>query len=114
MQRLLHPLNYRVVPVTVRGCLHLKSAVTCVGERLLLLNPDWVPEADFAGSERIEIDPTEPNAANALRVGGKVIYPAHFPRTLGKLRSRGLELITVECDELAKAEGAVTCCCILI
>lgn len=114
MQSLLKPYDYRVIPVAVTGCLHLKSAVTAIGEQILLVNPRWLGEIDFGGAERVEIDAGELYAANALRVGSTLIYPSHFPRTLEKLRAKGLSVITIECDELAKAEGAVTCCCILL
>jgi len=114
LRQLLKPFDYRIVPVQVSGCLHLKSAATQIGERLLLVNPHWLAASDFAGIERIEIDESEPHAANALRIGDTLIYPAHFPRTLEQLDYRGLQIATVECDELAKAEGAVTCCCVLV
>jgi dimethylargininase len=114
LQRLLKPFDYRVVSVNVTGCLHLKSAVTLIGDDLLLMNPNWLHGGDFADVDRICVDPAEPYAANALRIGQTLIFPAYFPRTLERLLARGLQISTVECDELAKAEGAVTCCCILL
>ena len=108
----LVPHGYDVRGGDVRGCLHLKSAVTAVGEGAVLANPAWVDTAAFEGLE--EVDPDEPNAANALLVGSRVIYAATFPRTAARLVARGIELETVEVDELAKAEGAVTCCSILL
>ena len=58
----------------------------------------------------VAIDPAEPFAANALPVGGRVIYPSTFPRTAERLAALGFELDVVDLSELAKAEGAVTCC----
>lgn len=110
----LAPYGYLVDGVEVHGCLHLKSAVTAVGERSLLVNPDWVDGSVFAGLERIEVDPSEPAAANALWTGSRVIYAAAYPRTADRLASRGVDLEIVEVDELAKAEGAVTCCSIVL
>jgi dimethylargininase len=43
-------------------------------------------------------------------VDGKVIYPASFPRTGARLTEAGIDVILVDADELAKAEGALTCC----
>jgi dimethylargininase len=39
-----------------------------------------------------------------------VVYPAAFPRTRERLERLGIEVRPVEASELAKAEGAVTCC----
>jgi len=107
-----HLAGYDVRSVAVRGCLHLKSAVTQVGERTLLLNPEWIDRELFADFDLIEV--AEPFAANALLVNGKVLFPAAFPRTRERLERAGIEVITVEADEIAKAEGALTCCSVLV
>lgn len=114
MRTLLTPLGYTVCDVEVRGCLHLKSAVTAVADDLLLANPEWIVKDPFGGFEFVDVDPAEPRAANALRVGGDVIYPLAFPRTAERLASRGLSLRFVDATELAKAEGAVTCCSLIV
>lgn len=105
--------DYTVIAVDVSGCLHLKSAVTCVGDKKILVNPAWVNPALFDASEIIAVDPAEPYAANGLLVGTRLIFPDHFSRTRERLLKRGIDVLTVLCDELAKAEGAVTCCSIL-
>jgi dimethylargininase len=97
----------------VHGCLHQKSAVTAVDDDLLLVNPAWLPLAPFAAFDRIDVHPDEPSGANALRIGDRVIYSATFPRTLERLHRRGLRVATVDASELAKAEGAVTCCSLI-
>jgi dimethylargininase len=45
-----------------------------------------------------------------LLVGGVLIYSPACPRTLGILERRGARVIPVDLGELAKAEGALTCC----
>jgi len=110
----LAPYGYTVHAMRIEGCLHLKSAGTAIGDDLLLVNPAWLPADAFPGVPRVEVDPGETYAANALRVGETLVYPAHFPRTLERLRARGLTVATVDASELAKAEGAVTCCSILL
>jgi dimethylargininase len=103
-------VGYVVEAVPIRGCLHLKSAVTEVAEGTVLINPDWVDRLAFAPFRQIEIDPGEPHAANALRIGEGVIYPASYPLTLRRLESAGIAPRLVDVGELQKAEGAVTCC----
>ena len=108
--RLLRPYDYRVVPVAVDGCLHLKSAVTAVGDGVLLFNPAWVSADAFPGCDAMPVVPGEPYAANGLRIGDTLVYGAQFPRTRAQLERRGLHVVPVDLSELAKAEGAVTCC----
>jgi dimethylargininase len=114
LRELTAPHGYTVQAVEVQGCLHLKSAISQVAPRTLLYNPRWVEKSAFAPLECLEIDPAEPYAANALLVGEGVIYPASFPRTLQILAGRSIPVTTVNVSELQKAEGAVTCCSILL
>ena len=113
MKAILEPHSYQVCGVRVTGCLHLKSAVTQVRDHTLLINPEWVSMNDFPGMDFVEIDPSEPYAANAVLVDDTIIYPSSFPKTKEKLETAGIDLLIVEADELAKAEGAVTCCSLI-
>jgi len=113
MQVILEPYSYKVRGVRVTGCLHLKSAVTQIGKNTLLINPKWVSKNAFPGMDIIEIDPSEPYAANAVLVDDSIIYPSSFPKTRAKIEQAGIDTLIVEADELAKAEGAVTCCSLI-
>jgi dimethylargininase len=97
----------------VTGCLHLKSAVTQVSENMLLVNPAWVSKEAFPAIEFIEVDVSEPYAANAVLVNSTIVYPSSFPKTMAKLQGAGIKILAVDADELAKAEGAVTCCALI-
>lgn len=114
LQDLLRRWDYRVIGVEVSGCLHLKSAVTEVADGVVLANPRWVGAACFAPLEVLAVSAAEPGAANALRLGDAVVFPAHHPRTAGRLRDAGLHVVPVACGELAKAEGGVTCCSLIV
>ena len=105
--------GYTVETLSVRSCLHLKTAVTRVAADTVLLNPDWVDARAFARFERIEVHPDEPHGANALPVGDAVIHADAFPRTRERLQRR-LDVRAVDVSELAKAEGAVTCCSLVL
>lgn len=110
----LRPLGYDVREVDVRGCLHLKSAITAASAELLLVNRAWVPAADLSGFAYLEVHPDEPYGGNVLRLDDHVIQASSFPRTRERLEQRGIRVESVDLSELAKAEGAVTCCSILI
>ena len=106
--------GYQVHGVATRGCLHLKSAATCAGERLLVINPDWLDVGQVPGFECIAVDPAEPFAANLVRLGESVLVSATAPRTRDRLERRGVSTDAVDVSELAKAEGALTCCSLLL
>lgn len=114
VRHLLEPHGYTVSEVDVAGCLHLKSAVTVIDEDLLLVNAEWIDATEFGEFELVAVDPREPGAANALRLRDRVIFPSAFPRTAERLAARGLRVVPVDVSELAKAEGAVTCCSLLV
>jgi dimethylargininase len=113
MRRSLEPFGYTVEELGVSGCLHLKSAVTALADDVLLVNREWIDVSPFGGFETIDVDREEPHAANALRVGSSIVFPEEFPRTRDLLVSRGYDVRSVPAGELAKAEGAVTCCSLL-
>ena len=107
--RRLAPFGYRVIGVELTGCLHLKSAVTQIAPGLILVNPRWVDPAALGNLERVEVHAREPFAANALLIGGTILYPAAYPRTRERLVRRRLAVRSVDLSELAKAEGGITC-----
>ena len=109
----LAPFGYRTQTVPVRGCLHLKSAATQVGPETLLINPDWVDQTCFAGLRFVDVAPQEPHGANALYVGGAVVYPASCARTRERLERVGIVVHSVDVSEIEKAEGGVTCCSLI-
>jgi dimethylargininase len=139
LARFVAPIGFDVVPVPVTGCLHLKSAVTSVfippkggnyrdeppkggndrdaqdgGRTMLLINPAWIDKTYFDRFDLIEVDPSEPAAANVLLIGTDVVCAEEHPKTRARLEARGLVTHPVPAGELAKAEGGVTCCSIML
>jgi dimethylargininase len=109
LQAELKPFGYRVHPVEVRGCLHLKSACCALGDGRILVNSEWIDVAALQGFHLVEVAKDEPGAANVLRIGDTVLMPSAFPHTEQILRGEGFEIRTVDISELMKAEAAITC-----
>ena len=110
---ILAAYNYEVTPVSVTGCLHLKSAVTHLGRNTLLANRAWFDSALLSGYEWIDVDPAEPHAANALALGDTLIFPQSFPRTRALIEARGFHVTPLDISELQKAESGLTCSSLL-
>jgi dimethylargininase len=109
LRRAAAPYGYTVSIVEVRGCLHLKSAVTMVDAQTLLANVIWADPKAFPGFEVLPVPLKEPLAANVLRVRDHVCVHAGFPRTAELLDKRGLSVKTVDVSEFLKAEAGLTC-----
>lgn len=114
LEAAVEPLGYRVAPVELGLCLHLKTAATFAGRdsggrSTLLANPDWVDPSQFAGVEVLPVSDQEPNAANCVRAGNRLIMAAGSPKTVGELRNRGFTVVELDLSELQKAEAGGTC-----
>lgn len=109
LRELLAPHGYRVEPVTTRGCLHLKTAVTFVPPGLVVVNPAWF-DATILGPHRVvRVDAREPFAANTLTLGGVTLVGAGSPRTAESLAGAGVAARSLDISELQKAEAGLTC-----
>jgi len=106
---LLDAFGYRVVPVPVHGCLHLKSACCYLGKQTILANRDWIDTAALSDLNIVDVPSEEPRGANVLRIGDTLILPASYPQTRELLIRAGFQIRTVDVSEFEKAEGAVTC-----
>ncbi len=106
------PFGYSVVPVEVRGCLHLKSGVSSLGDGAALVNRAWVDTSALHGLGLIDVPETW--GANVLAIHGTVVMPASFPETAAMLEGLGYRVRTVDVSEMQKAEGAVTCMSVLL
>lgn len=109
LRALATPFGYEVVPVSVTGCLHLKSAVTALDDETLLANPGWFDTAPLASYRIVPVAESEPVAANVLTVRGQTWAHPGFPRTIEKLEALGYRVTPVDISEFLKAEAALTC-----
>lgn len=109
LRAILEPYGYGVKTVEVRGCLHLSTGCAYLGRGTILANHRWVDVSPFEGFDLIDVPPSEPWGANALRVGDDVLIAASCPQTAERLRGRGFRVHAVDISELEKAEGGLTC-----
>jgi dimethylargininase len=109
----VEPHGYRVQPVTVDGCLHLKSAASWLGDDTVLIHRPWVDASVFAEIRLIDVPEGEEEAANVLRIGDAVLVADGFPATAAVVARAGCQVLLIDNSELRKAEGALTCCSLI-
>jgi dimethylargininase len=105
----LAPQGVPVAQAPVAGYLHLLTAVTHLGDGLLLAVEDYALPPALAGSPVLRVPADEAYACNALGIGGRVILPDGFPKTAAMLKAHGFDVLPVPTTEFAKADGGVTC-----
>jgi dimethylargininase len=97
-----------VVPVAMRGVLHLKSGVTALPDGALIGAPGVVDRPGL-------LAPPEESGSHVVLLGGpRVLLAASAPKTAEILAGRGLDVTTVDIGEFEKLEGCVTCLSVLI
>lgn len=114
LAEIVSPFGYRVKGIQLGAALHLKTAVTALADDLLLHNPVWIDAARFEGFRALAIDPTEPFAANILRLPDRIFSQTMHPRTTDIVARAGFDVEIVDLSELAKAEAGLTCSSLLI
>lgn len=108
LAEMVEPHGYRVVPVAVTGCLHLKSACCAASDDTVFANRALF-DSSALRCKMIDVPAEEPGAADVLRIGGAVLIPASFPRTAQLLEESGFAVQPLDVSELQKAEAGVTC-----
>lgn len=104
--------------------LHLKSMLSALDDQTLVVaeHPSALRMATEikavlgAGGSLITVP--DASAANVLRLGRYVLIQDGFPQSSGRLQSicgeRGLMPVSLKMSEFIKADGALTCCSVII
>jgi dimethylargininase len=98
--------------VDIRGMnsfLHLKSGVSYIGDNTLVVMEEMAGHEMFADYELIRVARDESYAANCVRVNGRVLVAAEFPRLTGELAVRGFHPLELEMTEFQKMDGGLSC-----
>jgi dimethylargininase len=117
----VQPLGLQVEMLPVPRGLHLLSGVNSLGKgpagdgerEVLVAWPDYAGLPQFSGCDVIVVPEEEAPAANCLALGDTVLVPAGYPRTAAQIWQRGYRVLSVPLGEFAKADGGMTCLCVV-
>jgi dimethylargininase len=91
------------------GLLHLKSGLSWVGARDLVIVDALADHPAFAGWNLLRVRADEAYAANCVRVNDRVLVPLGFPRTEALLRAHGYDPLPLDMSEFRKMDGGLSC-----
>lgn len=109
LTQIAQPCGYRVLPIPVNHCLHLKTACTALSDHTLLVNPNWIDTAKLKRFKLLSVPVDEPWGANVMRLNNHIWLPAAHRQTAAILRQSGFRTHMLELSEFAKAEGGISC-----
>ena len=95
--------------ISVNQGLHLKSAVSYMGNNCILIDPESMSSNYFNGFTIITTEPGESYSANSISVNETVILSEGFPKTRDKVEKSGFSVRTVNVSEFRKLDGGLSC-----
>ncbi|HSQ59340.1 MAG TPA: N(G),N(G)-dimethylarginine dimethylaminohydrolase [Acidobacteriota bacterium] len=98
-------LDVRGVP----GILHLKSALSSLGDGRVAAIDGLAGHPALSGYEVVAVAPEESYAANCVRVNDRVLVASGHPRFERTLRALGYETLALDVSEFAKMDGGLSC-----
>lgn len=107
----LSTIGYSTALVDIRdlgSILHLKSGLTWLGDRLLLIDA-LAGHPAFDGLDCVRVDADESYAANAVRINDRVLVAAGYPRLAARLDALGYRCLPVAMGEFEKMDGGLSC-----
>ncbi len=90
--------------------LHFKSHCSLLDEQTVISTEGLAASGCFDGFDVVIVPEEEPQGSNVIRVNDKVILAEEAPKTVAMLRAQGFDVLPVPTSEVAKIDGAVSCC----
>lgn len=126
LEKILAEFNLPVVAIPVTSGLHLKSCCSLIDQGVIIISDN--PAGNHIRSEIERLVPTEnafqfivvPDgvASNVLRIGHNIVIQDGFPQSESILSdyaaSKGFTIHKLNMSEFIKADGALTCCNVLL
>lgn len=109
----LEPFGYAVTALALGRALHLKTAMTGLGDDTLVVSTGWAAAVP-PGFRTVKAHPDEPFGANLLWLGDRALGQADAPRTLERVAAAGFAVTAIDVSEFAKAEAGLTCLSVLV
>lgn len=108
------PMGYHVETIDVPpGVLHLSSAVTVIGDELVVGRQDILEHPAFGSVDAFVVRDGRPEACNVLAVGEHVIVTGDHP-VYKDMETMGLTVHRLDLEEFVRADAGPTCLALIV
>ena len=94
---------------TIKTILHLKSGISYIGDRTLVVMEEMAARRRFAHFNLLRVSKAESYGANCIRVNDRVLLAKGFPRLRDDLAARGFKPLILNMSEFRKMDGGLSC-----
>ena len=98
-----------VVTLEAQDIMHLKSYVTYLGQKTMIVTDRFAEHPLLAEYKKIVVPRFELYAANTLTVNKVVFMSSNHPKSQDLVREAGFEVLPLDTSEFEKCGGALTC-----
>ena len=109
IQQMQKWLGTSVETITNPSIMHLKSFVTYLGKKTMLVTEEFKDHPNLSKFRKIVVPKSEKYAANTLEVNGVILMAANRLKTIDLVKEAGFEVIPIDTTEFEKCDGALTC-----
>jgi len=111
LAKAVEPFGYSLRKArTPKEILHFKSHCSLLDGRTAIATESLARSGCFEGFDVVTVPEDEPQGSNVIRVNDKIIMSAEAPKTIALLKANGFDVLPVPTTEVAKIDGAVSCC----
>jgi dimethylargininase len=93
----------------MRGILHLKSGLSHLGDRDLVLWPELAEFEQFRGYNHIHVSRDDRYAANCMPVNDRVLIAQGFPKFAEQIERAGYNPLALDVSEFRKMDSGLSC-----
>ena len=117
LRHFLEPFGRTVRVIPVERALHLKTAVTYLGDGVLIAARELIDLPALPGFDVLATAPGEMGAANCLRLGRDLLMPSGYPASARAVETfagrHGVSIRQLDISEFEKGGGGLTCLSLL-
>lgn len=108
-EQIVNRYGYQLTVITLEELFHLKTGISYIGNKTIVVTGELVDHPDFAMYEKIIVPEKETYAANCIKVNDYVIIPRGYPETKQAIKQAGFQTIAVDTSEFRKHDGGLSC-----
>lgn len=109
LTKILNKYGYTASTIRIKNILHLKSGVSYIGNKTLVIMESLKNLKMFSLFRKISVIPIESYAANCVQINDFILIPKGFPDIKRKLQDMSYKIIELEMSEFMKMDGGLSC-----